>query len=280
MITKICPQCDKPFGYYPSAPKVHCSRKCQSAASRAWTNCPECGKQFWYHRSWPRIYCSQKCYAASGIIKNLGKYGEGIVIQVTCDECGASFWRGESEVNKTKLHFCNQKCFGKYLSRTRKGIPRPEVRRENPKRRRRVGKVCPQCDNTFSVKQSHAERRVFCKKACQVEWQRLNNALVSGENNFNWRGGYTPYYGPNWRKQRRLARQRDNFTCRRCGITETESSRKLDVHHLIAFREYGIERYKEANHLGNLISYCNVCHLIVEHEAGTRPSISPASLPY
>ena len=91
-----------------------------------------------------------------------------------------------------------------------------------------------------------------------AQWQ-------AGPNNYNWKGGHEPYYGPNWKSQRRNARHRDNYTCQRCGITEEKLSRQLDVHHLTPFREFGLERYKEANTLKNLVCLCSECHHIVEN---------------
>lgn len=101
-----------------------------------------------------------------------------------------------------------------------------------------------------------ANRR-FCDLHCFGIWLSLHNA---GENNPRWRGGKAPYYGKNWRKQRWRARKRDNYTCQECGITEQELDRQLDVHHIVPFREYGLERYKEANRLSNLITLCSKHH--------------------
>lgn len=95
-----------------------------------------------------------------------------------------------------------------------------------------------------------------------TNWQKQ---AVRGESNFNWKGGYEPYYGPNWRQQRRNARARDKYTCQRCGVTEKDLGRQLDVHHKIRFGNFGIKRYKEANRLENLISLCYTCHTTVEH---------------
>lgn len=94
---------------------------------------------------------------------------------------------------------------------------------------------------------------------------RKKSAASSGANNGNWKGGqYKDYYGPNWVGQRRLARERDNYTCRRCHVTEIESGQQLDVHHLVAFCVYGLVNYEEANRLDNLICYCKSCHTIIE----------------
>ncbi len=102
-----------------------------------------------------------------------------------------------------------------------------------------------------------------------AQWQSQSGA-ASGENNFNWRGGYAPYYGPNWLQQRRNARRRDNYTCQRCGKSEKQNGKQLDVHHIKAFRLFGVTRYRKANQLDNLISLCAACHKVVEHSAPTR----------
>jgi 5-methylcytosine-specific restriction endonuclease McrA len=85
-----------------------------------------------------------------------------------------------------------------------------------------------------------------------------------GPRHHMWKGGKIYYYGPDWDRQRNKARARDNYTCQHCGVTETQLSKELDVHHKIKFRIFGIEHYKEANDLTNLISLCNPCHIIAE----------------
>jgi hypothetical protein len=82
----------------------------------------------------------------------------------------------------------------------------------------------------------------------------------AGERNGNWKGGYEPYYGPNWHSQRAKAFRRDNFQCRKC----RKNDGKLDVHHKIAFRIFGRKNYLEANRLSNLITLCMNCHRKVE----------------
>lgn len=81
-----------------------------------------------------------------------------------------------------------------------------------------------------------------------------------------WQGGKVYYYGGSWDRQRNKARERDNYTCQRCGVTEIEIGRELDVHHKIKFRLFGVDRHEEANNLSNLICLCNPCHTIVERE--------------
>lgn len=81
-----------------------------------------------------------------------------------------------------------------------------------------------------------------------------------GELSHRWRGGYEPYYGPNWLSQKRKTLERDKYTCQSC-----ESERKFVVHHIIAFRAFGREHYKEANKLSNLLTLCEACHTTMEN---------------
>lgn len=205
-----CEHCGKPFKAWKKSTQRYCSMECRKAAKQATTEttCPECGKVFIYYKSWPRIYCSRKCSAAVNARKNLGDFSPdsfGQVI-VPCDQCGEGFWKRWDQVQKTDLHFCNQACFGKWMS-----------------------------DN------------------------------VTGETHPLFKGGREEYYGSNWHMQRRLARTRDGYRCQHCGISQKKLERSLDVHHIIPFREFGIARYEEANHLSNLISLCTSCHKRAEH---------------
>lgn len=266
--TSVCPQCGNTFSYYPSSrqgkQKTYCSKSCRSKATRINTICPQCGKPFWYYKSWPRKYCSRKCSAAVNSKANLGIKELG---PMSCDVCGKEItgqkWRGR--------RFCSRKCFAKHLSRTLKGIPRPEVRGKKPHLYKRVEKQCPQCGKVFMVKQSQASRRRFCSKICHSRWLS-ESGTMAGDLNRNWQGGPFSYYGPNWVRQRRTARHRDNYTCQLCGVSEQQLGRELDVHHVVPFRNFGVAQYQQANRLSNLISLCNKCHLIVEHKMGHRPS--------
>jgi DEAD/DEAH box helicase domain-containing protein len=79
-----------------------------------------------------------------------------------------------------------------------------------------------------------------------------------------------PDYGPNWPAQRRRARERDRFTCRKCGAREAQTGREHDVHHVTPFRRFGYvpgenEAYLQANDLDNLITLCRSCHARVDH---------------
>lgn len=263
MKTTICPQCAKPFETYPSNHQRYCSRACQSAAGRVTSACPHCGKEFSWLKSWPRKYCSKACAVAETAKQNLG------IVEMPalfCEVCGVEIPIGK---RNAASRFCSRQCYGVFLARTRTGVSRPELRGERVDLQRRVAKTCPECGVSFQVKESHQERRQYCSTQCR---DKARVGTISGPANFNWKGGYEAYYGPNWRQQRRSARRRDGYICQRCGVSEETLGRQLDVHHIVPFRCFGVERYLEANAMSNLVSLCAVCHLTVEHEQDTRPN--------
>ena len=85
-------------------------------------------------------------------------------------------------------------------------------------------------------------------------------ANMSGPNNHNWKGGDSLNYGPDWNTQRRLALERDGYTCQRCGKPKSVLGQNPDVHHKVPYRK------TQDNSLGNLISLCKSCHLHVEQK--------------
>jgi len=83
-----------------------------------------------------------------------------------------------------------------------------------------------------------------------------------------WRPDPVGYRGPDWRAQRRRARERDGGQCAHCGAPEQD--RQHDIHHLRPFRDFGYVRglnqaYQEANRLANLVTLCRVCHARAEN---------------
>ncbi len=84
--------------------------------------------------------------------------------------------------------------------------------------------------------------------------------------------------GPNWSEQRNLARARDGYRCRHCGLPE-RPERSHDVHHIQPFRTFGYvrgknEHYLEANRLENLVTLCRTCHRRVEADRMVRGTLS------
>lgn len=87
-------------------------------------------------------------------------------------------------------------------------------------------------------------------------WVVLPEVIKELEIQNLWRNSSNDY-GPGWDRIRKLVRQRDQFRCKACGITE-EKVGALHVHHIHPFRLFSDPL--EANRLENLISLCPICH--------------------
>jgi len=262
-VTINCPVCGKEITYHKSWPVKTCSLECRKAFfypdARTTTTCPTCGKVFEYLKSWPRVYCSRAC-SGKATVGNIAHWQPSLYT-ATCEQCGKDF---ETTPKRTNGRFCSLRCHGDWLKEHGpKGEEHPKfgVKTGRPKHLPPpLTKTCPICGQEFVVKASHFAKRVTCGRECAKHWQV---GRYAGEKNGAWKGGYLPYYGPDWRPQRRAARRRDRYTCQRCGITEDQLGRQLDVHHIRRFGDFSDSH--EANKVSNLISLCNACHKVVEH---------------
>lgn len=70
------------------------------------------------------------------------------------------------------------------------------------------------------------------------------------------------HYGPDWERQKRVVKERDNHRCQICGRTPDQFKGSLQVHHITPFRDF--DDYLSANHTNNLITLCPSCHGKVE----------------
>lgn len=218
--------------------------------------CDRCGTEFdrYPYRVKERNFCSYKCHGewrAENIRGENHPNWTGGKQEIECERCGTTLRRHEYAISER--NFCDLQCQGEWIS--------DNLTRENHPCWNGGGIEfeCSWCGRTQKRIPSGIQEdgENFCDQDCYAAWQSENR---TGENSYTWRGGYTAYYGPNWYIQRLKARKRDNYTCRSCGITEEELGRQLDVHHIVPFREFGLERYAEANEVLNLICYCTSCH--------------------
>jgi len=178
-----------------------------------------------------------------------------------CIHCGASFAisRYRNAEQREQAKFCGRTCqFAYWRVHPRK--PKPTM----PP----IERMCRHCGATFLPSRAElgaktAAARQFCSKAHMHDYRREHPGA-----NPNWRGGYAPYYGPNWPEQSRQARKRDGYTCQDCGKVQHRPA--LDVHHLVARQEFGAD-YMRANALDNLITLCKSCH---STRGSGRPRVS------
>lgn len=219
----ICQNCGIEFNHSQRTRKF-CSRKCYSEniIKEHLRICQNCGEKFRGDKN--QKCCSFKCHSE----KNRTK--------IKCLTCGKIFSVENYELKKRNVQYCSRKCY--------KGEGEKIIAK------------CNYCNKEIKrLKCRIKSDIVFCNWECKSKWQSKN---LTGENNPKWLGGWEKYYGANWNSQKNLIRKRDDYTCQICGTKENGKS--LDVHHKIPFRIYGVERYKEANDLNNLITLCNFCH--------------------
>lgn len=105
------------------------------------------------------------------------------------------------------------------------------------------------------AKALHGEHNPFYGKHHTERAKQIISEKKSGERNPNWHNGAaTLPYGPEFtRKFKRLIRERDNYTCQRCGKTQAENGCTMQVHH--------IDHNKMNNDPTNLVTVCNSCNV-------------------
>lgn len=227
--------------------------------------CPNCNKEYILSKpSSKQKYCSAKC-AFKGRVRPKNPLKKE---QITCVVCGKSFEAWAYRQSKC----CSKKC----ASSLSFGVPKPTRRRPDSF----ITKNCTICGKPYTIHKIFIKKRIsnYCSSDCRA---KFFSETRRGINNPNFVHGNPQYdYGDDWLKQSRKAKKRDDHTCQICGY-KSGGNRYLDVHHIVPFVKFGIERYKEANHLTNLISLCRPCHAKVEKETraiwGNVP-LSPVDL--
>lgn len=97
------------------------------------------------------------------------------------------------------------------------------------------------------------------------ETRQKMSESTAGEQNPNWRGGYSRRYGPGWSIARQSIRKRDKV-CQNCG--HDGSDHRLEVHHIIPIRVFQSAEHlkiQDAHGEENLVLLCKRCHGRAEH---------------
>jgi DEAD/DEAH box helicase domain-containing protein len=101
-------------------------------------------------------------------------------------------------------------------------------------------------------------------------WVILPEAIRKLEEVNLWRNS-SNNYGSGWDRIRRLVRQRDQFTCKVCGLVEANGLAH-HVHHIKPFRLFTDPL--EANRLDNLVTLCPACHQRAETNVLVRSGMA------
>lgn len=201
--------------------------------------CPQCGNEFIvYSHNKNKIYCSEQCISESRKDKKTKYY---------CQLCGK-----EIVGYRYKRIYCDD-C----LSNNK----RPWIKKD------RIDTNCAYCGKPIQVIKSvyHKNENCYCSTDCMGKHYSI---IYSGENSPTWKGGKSHHYVGGFWTARNIARERDNYSCQRCGITEDEYGQQMSVHHIINYREF--DDKDEANELDNLICLCEPCHRFIHSNANTE----------
>lgn len=221
-----------------------------------------------------RAYCNVTCRL---------KHGE-LLRTYNCNYCKAVFTveKGPNKHKKKnqKLKFCSHDCFGKYYS----GENNPSwlgIKEE---------RTCLTCGNIFVIRKSGGKTRLYCNKVCKsnrirpekpkvkltcvecnVEFEIIKRVKLAKFCSFDCKNkhhskrmrdkGNSNYlhgkannrYPVEWSKRfKEKIRQRDEYRCQVCDLTEKQHDKKLCVHH-INFNRFDLSPE-------NLITLCKYCH--------------------
>ena len=167
--TYTCPTCGG-SAYRPSRSKygrTFCGRACYTNAQVAikqrspciWCGGPiKFGNTKGQQGSRPRRYCSDACYTFARVAFAGHTYD--------CSGCGKAIEREHRATQKNV--FCTSRCFGKWITRTR----RASGRRDKSGRLRSADDrlrptICRRCNEVFMVKSGAWKSRRFCSEACR-----------------------------------------------------------------------------------------------------------------
>lgn len=219
--------------------------------------CPYCLQDFTPPSKHPgQKHCSTTCRDKARSTRKI----------LPCSICGTLVERQAKRYNRQAHLFCSKAC---EAEGRRRWNPRGS---SHPQYVEPVIVTCETCGVTLSRLPCKVKRHNFCNPTCRLIWQKTSG-YISGDKSPTWLGGCEDYRGPNWGQQSKAARKRDNHTCQRCGITETELQKLLDVHHIIPYRTF-LGDWLRANQLDNLVSLCPSCHQIEENLTGSKAAFS------
>lgn len=126
----------------------------------------------------------------------------------------------------------------------------------------------------FWLKKHHIKRRTVSEARAEKHWgsRGKDNAMWGrfGAANPRWLGGVTPerqdfYASRQWKKARTLVWKRDNATCQRCGMHQSESERGFHIHHIASFAVKPLRAKVD-----NLILLCPSCHHFIHSKKNEK----------
>lgn len=263
-----CPTCGRPFDTRRGLGVHHSATHGELLPNRECTNC---GSEF--HSEHEKKYCSDECRdtAVTFAGKENPNYRGGMET-TECDICDTQF---EFYPSAKSGRFCATCVENKQWRHE------PDIRgKRNPRWSGGERELeCYECGTTFTRYRGNESDRDFCSRQCHHEW--LSQAFA-GEGHPNWKGGSQPNYGRGWRRVRKRALERDDYSCVVCGTTKEDLGRNPDVHHVVpvrAFVEHPALTERDAHSLENVVSLCIDCHRKAEFGRISRRRLQAIASP-
>lgn len=185
-------------------------------------------------RIFGRKFCSQACQRKASTERAAARAAKRVK---QCPQCGVGFspkWSG-----RAWQKYCSPRClFARH--------------------RERAMVLCAECGAAVSKMKADARRRrtYYCSVACRTK---------------HFRGEHHPMFRADsildpdrrgsrgaWKQRAREIRERDAYTCRRCGVEQAETERDFPVDHIIPWRVF--EDKHAADDASNLATLCHSCH--------------------
>ena len=195
------------------------------------------------------VYCDRNCYDSHRRALWQSK-------AEPCQHCGKLYETSDDAYSKKK--YCSHQC-------------RVEDKKPKPIN-------CIQCGVIFSAikfmkkkdgspRYARVNDQKTCTRECLAEFFKTDEsrkvkigAAFTADKHPNWRGGTHrgDGRGAGWHKIAEKCRELHKRTCKRCGKTEQENGRRLDVNHIIPFHQH--KNKTQANKQSNLEALCRSCH--------------------
>lgn len=234
-IIKTCELCGKEFSVPPSDSKQRfCGAECGNKSRRVVTKytCETCGTPFEKRgkRDERVKYCSPGC-RNKGMQKRTTR---------KCAVCGKDVTRAES-LNQAENVFCSLQCAGVYRAEN--------IRGENHPRYNSITRDCAICGKEIQIPFSvdiYKNVRT-CSRECRAEYEKRHPRKYKANEQRQYLA-----------EQKKIALERDNYTCQHCGAKED-----LELHHIKKRRSFKGD-LMAADNADNLITYCHTCHLTLE----------------
>lgn len=179
-----------------------------------------------------------------------------------CKVCGKEFKVYPSYIKRGRGIFCSKKCWGKWMSLSRRG-------KNSPVWKDKIKRKCLNCGKEFKVYPSAIKHRVanFCSDKCLKTSQRISR---KGKNNPHWKDGISPENvriraSIECRLWRETVFARDNWTCQGENHPPNLPRRNgegkkvyLEAHHIKSFAKYPELRFA----IDNGLTLCRDCHIL------------------